>query len=405
MVTPDENEFMTQTGAGTPGGELLRRYWHPIAVASELTEENPTKFVRILSENLVLFLDKKGNVGLIGDRCPHRGASLLYGRVEERGIACAYHGWLYDTQGNCLETPAEPADSKFHLTIKHKAYPVQKFVGLFWTYMGPLPAPSIPKYDVLMRKDGRRSIRIHPQVDSNWVQIIENSVDPSHLEVLHQTRVGRGRIPSNTTRGFLDDIDSYEFETTSYGIMKIRTYKDGQVDCHPVLFPNIVRVGKNAQYRVPIDDTHTAHIHIRFKPTVDGSLVEDDEDPEVTYLGPYKEPADALYPAADFSKGMKTVQGQDHMVWETQGPVTDRTKEHLASSDKGVMIYRKLLLENIRMVQRGQDPMGVMRDPNHAMIDTKLLESLAGVETGVRPIISTETKAAEPRDSHSTRGT
>ena len=112
------------------GGELLRRYWLPIAAAQELTEDSPTKFVRVLGEDLVLFKDKSGNLGLIQDHCPHRGASLLYGRVEERGIACAYHGWLYDTQGNCLETPAEPADSKFYLTVKATAYPVQQFLGL-----------------------------------------------------------------------------------------------------------------------------------------------------------------------------------------------------------------------------------------------------------------------------------
>src|ERR1700751_4489530 len=109
MLTEEQNRMLTQVGPGTPGGELLRRYWHPVAVAQELTPQEPTKFVRVLGENLVLFLDKSGRVGLIADRCPHRGASLLYGRVEERGISCAYHGWLYDTQGACLQTTAEPA--------------------------------------------------------------------------------------------------------------------------------------------------------------------------------------------------------------------------------------------------------------------------------------------------------
>ena len=180
MLTKEENERMTRVGPGTPGGEFLRRYWFPISVAAELTDENPTKFIRILGENLVLFRDKSGRVGLIEDRCSHRGASLVYGRVEERGIACAYHGWLYDIEGNCLETPPEPAESKFRLTVKPKAYPVQKFVGLYWTYMGPQPAPFIPKYDVWVRKDGIRKIFIQPQLDCNWVQPMENSVDPAH---------------------------------------------------------------------------------------------------------------------------------------------------------------------------------------------------------------------------------
>src|SRR5947208_8864647 len=147
-LTQEENELLTRIGPGTPAGEVLRRYWHPIAVAQELTDENPTMFVRVLGEDLVLFKDRSGNVGLIADHCVHRGASLLYGRVEERGISCAYPGWLYDAAGNCLEAPAEPAGSKFHLTVKIKAYPVQKWIGLYWAYMGPLPAPAITKYDV-----------------------------------------------------------------------------------------------------------------------------------------------------------------------------------------------------------------------------------------------------------------
>src|SRR3989454_3707912 len=139
MLTQAENERLTRVGPGTPAGELLRRYWHPVAVAQELTESQPTKFVRILGEDLVLFKDKSGRVGLIQDHCPHRGASLLYGRVEERGIACAYHGWLYDTKGNCLETPAEPADSKMYLTVKARAYPVKRHIGMYWAYLGPEP--------------------------------------------------------------------------------------------------------------------------------------------------------------------------------------------------------------------------------------------------------------------------
>src|SRR5256885_14023709 len=147
-LTQAENELLTRVGPGTPGGELLRRYWLPIAAAQELTEASPTKFVRVLGEDLVLFVDKSGNYGLIQDHCPHRGASMLYGRVEERGIACAYHGWLYDTAGNCLETPAEPAGSMLHLTIRHRAYPVQKYFGLYWAYLGPEPVPPIRRLDI-----------------------------------------------------------------------------------------------------------------------------------------------------------------------------------------------------------------------------------------------------------------
>src|SRR5437870_2877373 len=143
MLTREENETLTRVGPGTPAGELLRRYWHPVAAACELTDQQPTRFVRVLGEDLVLFKDKSAKIGLLADHCSHRGASLFYGRVEERGIACAYHGWLYDTQGNCLETPAEPADSKFYLTVKHRAHPVEKLMGFYWAYMRPPPAPPI----------------------------------------------------------------------------------------------------------------------------------------------------------------------------------------------------------------------------------------------------------------------
>src|SRR2546427_10538712 len=149
FLTEEENAKLTQVGPGTPGGELLRRYWHPIAGLHQLTDDAPTAHVRLLGEDLVLFRDKGGHVGLLADHCAHRGASLLYGRVEERGIACAYHGWLYDTEGHCLETPAEPADSLFHLTVKHRAYPVREQYGLYWTYMGPLPAPVLPRWDLV----------------------------------------------------------------------------------------------------------------------------------------------------------------------------------------------------------------------------------------------------------------
>src|SRR5437868_13147923 len=148
MLTAEENELLARVAPGTPGGELFRRYWLPIAIAQELTDAQPTKFVRVLGEDLVLFKDRSGNVGLLADHCSHRGASLLYGRVEERGIACAYHGWLYDTRGNCLETPAEPADSLFHLTVKHRAYPVERYLGLYWAYLGPDPAPPLRRLDV-----------------------------------------------------------------------------------------------------------------------------------------------------------------------------------------------------------------------------------------------------------------
>src|SRR5438477_7854303 len=170
MLTEDENRRLTRVGPETPAGDLLRRYWQPVAMVPELSAETPTKHVRILGEDLVLFRDTRGRVGLLGDHCPHRGASLLYGRVEERGIACAYHGWLYDTEGNCLETPAELADNKLYLTVKARAYPVLKRAGLYWAYLGPEPVPALPNYDILVRRDGKLTVQQRGRVDCNYFQ-------------------------------------------------------------------------------------------------------------------------------------------------------------------------------------------------------------------------------------------
>jgi 5,5'-dehydrodivanillate O-demethylase len=376
MLSREENEMLTRVGPGTPAGELLRRYWLPVGVAQELTAENPTQLVRILGEVLVLFKDKSGRVGLLADRCSHRGASLCYGRVEERGISCPYHGWLYDTRGNCLETPPEPAESKFPLTVKHKAYPVQRFVGLYWAYMGPQPAPLLPKYDVWVRQDGRRKIIIQPQLDCNWVQAMENSVDPAHLMILHQETANGERVPASTTRGFTDDVESFDFYEVPYGIMKRRAYKNGMIDEHPLIFPNILRQGNATQIRVPIDDTHTKIYFIRFFPSEDGKPVKQEEEAAATYIKPYKDPPDAIHPFTRFR--MDEVQAQDHMAWETQGPIADRTDERLSTSDRGVVMLREILKREIERVRQGLDPKGTIRDPReHVMIDTHLMESIA----------------------------
>jgi 5,5'-dehydrodivanillate O-demethylase len=383
MLTQSENELFTRVGPGTPAGELLRRYWHPIAVAAELTAEKPTKFVRILGEDLVLFRTTSGRLGLLDDRCAHRGASLSYGRVEERGIACAYHGWLYDIEGDCLECPAEPASSNFHRTVKQKAYSVQEHLNLVWAYMGPSPAPVLTRFDTLFRRDGHRKIIVHPQLDCNWFQAMENSVDPAHLQILHQEFYGRGqRTPVNTTRGFTDDVSRLDFYLTEYGIMKQRTYTNGISDEHPVLFPTILRQGPSSQIRTPVDDEHTLHIHVLFFPTEDGSEPADAFDPPVKYMEPYKEPAGKLHPEARFT--LKHIIPQDHMAWETQGPIADRTRERLSTSDRGVTMLRELTKREIDKVARGEDPIGVYRDPDHSIIDTNVDEGVRQMQNDAR---------------------
>jgi 5,5'-dehydrodivanillate O-demethylase len=397
MLSPEDNELLTKVGPGTPGGTLLRMYWHPINLSREINDDSPTKFVRVLGEDLVIFKDKSGRFGLIADKCAHRNASMVYGRVEERGISCAYHGWLYDCDGNIIETPPERNDSIMK-NVKTTAYPVQDYLGMIWTYMGPQPAPPMVHYDTLFRPDGKRKWLMHPTLNANWFQAMENSMDPAHLQVLHQEFIGRGKNPPNTTRGFTDDVESFDFYITDYGaLMKHRVYVNGMEDAHPVLFPNILRQGASSQFRVPIDDTHTMHHRIFFYPTEDGSEPEDAFDPEITFEKPIKEDPSKSHPETKFI--LHSVNSQDQMAWETQGPIANRSREHLSYSDRGVVLLRRHTKEQIERVQRGDDPIGYQRDPNHKMIDTN-------VDEGVRqiPLQRTGLGASETADADAARG-
>jgi len=258
LLSRKENDLLTRVSAATPAGELLRRYWHPIAVAAEL-KDNPVKRVRVLGEDLVLFCGANGRYGLVAERCSHRGASLAYGKIEGDNIRCPYHGWLYDREGRCLEQPAEPGGSTYKNRINHPAYTVGKLAGLLFGYMGPRPAPLLPQWDVLVRNDGSRGIRVKPQLDCNWLQPMENSVDPSHTFYLHGGRTGSLAYGEKK-------IERLEYEIFDYGIMKKRFVSNGKslelVNAHPLVFPNILRNHRewhSLEYRVPVDDTHTEY--------------------------------------------------------------------------------------------------------------------------------------------------
>ena len=373
MLRQKEKEMLTRVGPGTPAGEFLRRYWHPIAVAAELNE-SPIKRVRILGEDLVLYRGEDGRFGLVAERCSHRGASLAYGRIEGPNIRCPYHGWMYDRGGRCVEQPAEPAGSTFKDRVRHPAYPVEKLAGLLYAYMGPKPAPLLPRYDVLVRDDGEHRIVVFPRLECNWLQPMENTVDPTHVHYLHRARKGR---PVHGDRDA--EIKKYEFEVFEYGIMKKRfaTNGDGEVELvnqHPLVFPNMLRQHHGRehylQYRVPVDDTHTLFFEVYFFESKDSSSVNQPEDPPVEYAPYYKTP--------DGGYTMEKVWMQDYMAWETAGPIFDRSKEHLGTADKGIIAFRKLLKAEIDKVKRGRDPIGVIRDPEknriisfHTVTDSK----------------------------------
>ena len=382
MLTREENELLTQVSRGTPCGELLRRYWHPVAAAAELTDEKPIKAVKVLNEELVIYRDKAGRYGLVGEHCPHRLASLAYGRVDAEGIRCPYHGWKFDAWGKCLEQPAEPPDSTFKQRIKHVAYPVEYLGGLIYAYLGPAPAPLLPRWDVLVWEHGRRWIVKESVIDCNWLQPMENSVDPSHLFWLHgDTAHLAPRVKKYA--------EKHEFIRFEYGIKKRRTTLplatggEAAVDEHPLLFPTVLRHvapydegsghRHNLQIRVPVDDYHTQVFRANFLP-----------------MHSEKSPADAPVPvrfvqlktgAREYRTDM--VSAQDSMAWETQGPRTDRTQEHLGAGDEGIIELRKLLREQIERVQRGLDPIGIIRDPEkNQLIDLGVINERIGLRSG-----------------------
>ena len=182
MLSKEQNEALTRVGPGTPMGELLRRYWYPIAFTKDL-DEWPIKKVRLLGEDFALWKAPQGGYGIIQEKCPHRHASLVYGVVEDQGLRCGYHGWCFDQQGACVEQPAEPDKSTFKDNVRAEAGKAEALGGMVWVYIGPDPAPELPRFDVFVDpgfKDAGHSV-----LPCNWLQIMENSVDPYHVEYLH----------------------------------------------------------------------------------------------------------------------------------------------------------------------------------------------------------------------------
>jgi 5,5'-dehydrodivanillate O-demethylase len=365
MLSQEENELLARVGPGTAAGQLLRRYWHVVAAASELSDDKPKKRLKVLGEDLVLFRNGRGVYGLVAEHCSHRGASLYYGFVEDDGIRCAYHGWKYDPCGKCLEQPFESPEAGFKEKIRHPAYPVVQLAGLLFAYMGPADKkPTLPKWDVLVRQDGTKGVEICQVLRCNWLQAMENSVDPVHTYYLHSHTLKLKGDPDYVPFHY-QPLSKIEFELvvqpTWAGIQKQRFFagENPRVEApHPLIFPNIlfvpVRMGYAMHFRTPIDDLHTQIFHLRFRPTKDGSIPAQAEDSAPEFVGTRNE-------VGEFH--LEHFASQDHMAWETQGPIADRENEHLGESDRGIIMFRKLLREQIQAVQNGQDPIGINMDP------------------------------------------
>jgi phthalate 4,5-dioxygenase oxygenase subunit len=386
MISAEQNELMTRIGPGTPAGRLLRRYWQPVALVDEMQGERPVKAVRVLGEDWVLFKEKKA-YGLIERHCAHRGADLAYGRLEESGLRCSFHGWLYDATGKCIETPAEPEGSRLCEHIRLRAAPVVEKSGVLFAYLGAGEPPAFPHFDCFVAPSAY-TFAFKGYWDCNWLQALEVGIDPAHASWLHKffededpaASYGRqfrgtpsdGLMPiSKVLREY--DRPEIRVERTPYG-MRLHTLRQIS-DAHThvrvtnILFPQAFVIPMNAemtisQWHVPVDDggCYWYSIFTSFTAPVDKDTMRNQR--LKTYPAPDYKPIFNRANGWGFDpeeQKRRTFTGMgfdinihDQWACESQGKVQDRTRENLGSTDKGIVLYRRLLLDAIRKNEAGE---------------------------------------------------
>ena len=387
MLSRDDNELLCRIGPGTPMGNLMRQYWVPAALSSELPEPDGAPLrVRLLGEDLIAFRVSSGAVGLIQNSCPHRGASLFYGRNEAEGLRCVYHGWKFDVGGRCVDMPIEPAESNFKQKVRAVTYPCVERGGLIWTYLGPRPTPPpMPELEATMLADNR--IQVY-QRDCNWMQALEGDIDTGHTVYLHLGGVDASEVPPDSWARYAlaDRAPRYEVTDTDSGVM-YGAYRPAEADTNywriaNFLFPFYAMIptgvlGLEVRVRawVPMDDAHTLAFLITHgappPPRNAGrqAVAPPETLPNTTdWYGRFRCAADGTNDYLIDRKAQKTVSFtgigsihlQDQAVTESMGPVYDRTREHLGTSDAMVIRTRKRLLDAARALRdRGQIPPGV----------------------------------------------
>ncbi len=358
MLSEAINRLLTEVGPGTRMGNYLRRYWHPIGGEAELQQPG-AKACRILGEDLVLFRDYSGGIGLLDRHCPHRRADLSYGFVEQEGLRCNYHGWCFDSQGRCLEQPFEDASSpgcRGEGRAVTRAYPVRVFAGLVWAYLGPAPAPLIPDWEPFSWDNGFVQV-LFAEVPCNWLQCQENAIDPVHLEWMHQNwsvRQSGARgpyAPRHLKIGFDEEEYGFIYRRVTEG-----SGEEGDLWRHGrvMLWPNGFYAGDHFDWHVPIDDRTTLRASWAFARVPKENEPYRQRGPVPAWRGPVRDQEGRWLQHQPVN--------QDFVALAGQGEIADRSKEHLVSSDAGIVMLRRRLIAELDVAAAGGEPKAVIRD-------------------------------------------
>ena len=429
MISQALNDRITRVEGGTGAGAVLRLYWQPAALSEELIGARPVVPVRLMGEDLVLFRDNSGDLGLIGRQCPHRGADLCYGRREDNGLRCPFHGWHFDKTGQCVEQPGEPEGSKMHEAIRVSGYPVVEKNGIVWAYMGPGDPPPFPALDCFAAPDSH-VFAFKGLWECNWLQAMEVGIDPAHASFLHRflqdedpadsygkqfrDKAGNTNIPmTQLLRDF--PRPKIEVEDTDYGmkLTALRHLPDGRshVRVTNQIFPEAICIPISnemtiTQWHVPVDDEtcYWYSMFTSFTGPVNKDLMREQRIKEhrLPDYAPLKNKRNNYgYDPDEQASETYTGMGMDinvHDQWavESMGRIQDRTQEHLGKTDVGIITYRRRLRAAIDAVENGDLAALPLRDANTAQITGPL---------SIDAIGPTENCAALPGQADATRRT
>ena len=379
MTTNAENETLTQVGAGTPMGDLMRQYWLPAAKSDELAADGDPMRLMLLGEKLIAFRDSSGRVGVMDHRCPHRCASFFFGRNEEDGIRCVYHGWKFDVHGNCLDMANVPPHQDFKHKVKAKTYKAEERNGLIWVFMGDQDnVPELPEIEATLIPDAEMEIGFH-QRECNWLQAIEGEIDTSHVGLLHYGNLDSSTFPKDGIRKYsvANRAPEYITEETDYGFMygAHRPADEGNLYWRVahLMFPfwalppvNVIESNFMARAYVPMDDTHTMILVMVIKNdpygrevrAIPGGSMDLEYEPNSTdWYGRWRLTANAGndymidrdVQREETYTGIHGIVVQDHAINEGMGPIVDRTFEQLAPSDMMINRVRRMLIKAARI--------------------------------------------------------